>query len=66
MIGVLLVGVLVLVLGGCGCVVWAARGGPPWTHRVAAATQAAGSLVRWYSREQRRVDRRRRDSVEDG
>lgn len=42
----ILSGVLVLVLGGCVCVVWATRGGPPWVRAVAAATLAAGKLVR--------------------
>jgi hypothetical protein len=37
---------LLLVAGGCACVVWAARGGPPWTRAVATATLAAGELVR--------------------
>ncbi|MFJ6074879.1 hypothetical protein ACIQFU_29350 [Streptomyces sp. NPDC093065] len=37
---------LLLVAGGCACVVWAARGGPPWTRAVATATMAAGELVR--------------------
>ncbi|MBU6532834.1 hypothetical protein ACFUIW_33025 [Streptomyces sp. NPDC057245] len=38
--------ILVLVVGGCACVVWAARGGPPWTRVVAGMTMAAGELVR--------------------
>ncbi|CAL9400642.1 hypothetical protein [Streptomyces sp. enrichment culture] len=38
--------ILVLVVGGCACVVWAARGGPPWTRAVAGMTLAAGELVR--------------------
>ncbi|OWA02885.1 hypothetical protein B9W62_30610 [Streptomyces sp. CS113] len=38
--------ILVLVVAGCACVVWAARGGPPWTRVVAKATMAAGELVR--------------------
>ncbi|WP_367325722.1 hypothetical protein [Streptomyces sp. HUAS ZL42] len=42
----ILSGVLVLALGGCVCVVWAARGGPRWVRAVAAATLAAGELVR--------------------
>ncbi|MGV9286924.1 hypothetical protein [Streptomyces sp. NPDC003719] len=41
-----LTGVLLLVAGGCVCVVLAARGGPRWTGVVAAATLAAGELVR--------------------
>ncbi|OEV08814.1 hypothetical protein AN218_24895 [Streptomyces nanshensis] len=49
-----LVGVLVLVVGGCVCVVWAARGGPRWVRGVALATQAAGELVRLSGRRGRR------------
>ncbi|MGW1930169.1 hypothetical protein ACWCPG_12650, partial [Streptomyces sp. NPDC001919] len=40
MIMVALTGVLVLVVGGCVCVVWAARGGPRWVRGVAAVTLA--------------------------
>ncbi|ANB10223.1 hypothetical protein SAM40697_6270 [Streptomyces ambofaciens] len=39
-------GILVLVLAGCACVVWAARGGPCWVRAVSAVTLAAGELVR--------------------
>ncbi|MFE0252414.1 hypothetical protein [Streptomyces sp. NPDC059010] len=42
----ILVGVLVLVVGGCVCVLWASRGGPRWVRGVAAVTLAAGELVR--------------------
>jgi hypothetical protein len=42
----ILSGVLVLVLGGCVCVVWAERDGPRWARAVAAATLTAGELVR--------------------
>ncbi|WP_077799519.1 hypothetical protein [Streptomyces sp. JHA26] len=41
-----LTGVLLLVVGGCACVVWAARGGPRWARGVARATLAAGELAR--------------------
>ncbi|MFH8581780.1 hypothetical protein OHB11_11185 [Streptomyces zaomyceticus] len=41
-----LIGVLVLAVGGCVCVVWAARGGPRWVRAVAAVTLAAGNVVR--------------------
>ncbi|MBT2418282.1 hypothetical protein J7F01_05325 [Streptomyces sp. ISL-22] len=41
-----LVGVLLIVVGGCVCVVWASRGGPRWVRAVAAVTLAAGELVR--------------------
>ncbi|WP_399883196.1 hypothetical protein ACGH7X_08515 [Streptomyces sp. BBFR51] len=46
MILIVLSAVLLLVLGGCACVVWAARGGPRWTRGVARATLLAGELVR--------------------
>ncbi|MFF4340642.1 hypothetical protein ACFY00_11970 [Kitasatospora sp. NPDC001540] len=55
MVGAVLVGVLVLVLGGCACVVWAERGGPGWVRAVSRATLGAGELVR---RAQRRRQRR--------
>lgn len=58
-VGAVLVGVLVLVLAGCGCVVWAARGGPRWARAVAAVTLAAGDLLR--GAEQRRRRRRQRE-----
>ncbi|MFE5923218.1 hypothetical protein [Streptomyces sp. NPDC056468] len=40
-----LVGLLVLVVGGCVCVVWAARGGPRWVRVVGALTLGAGELL---------------------
>jgi hypothetical protein len=43
---ILLLGVLLVVVAGCVCVVWAARGGPQWVRVVATATIAAGELVR--------------------
>ncbi|WP_329274428.1 hypothetical protein [Streptomyces sp. NBC_01451] len=42
----LLTGVLVLAIGGCVCVVWAARGGPPWVRAVATVTMVTGQVVR--------------------
>ncbi|MFF3978184.1 hypothetical protein [Streptomyces sp. NPDC001828] len=54
MIGLVLVGVLVLVVGGCACVVWAERGGPRWARGVAAVTLAAGQLVRDSRKNRRR------------
>ncbi|MGI5375733.1 hypothetical protein ACQEV2_16070 [Streptomyces sp. CA-251387] len=50
MIVLVLVGVLGLVVGGCVCVVWASRGGPPWVRGVAAVTLALGELVAWAGR----------------
>ncbi|MEU8762957.1 hypothetical protein [Streptomyces sp. NPDC048659] len=47
---------VVLAAMGCGCVVWAARGGPRWTRGVASATLAAGELARGVSRSSRRRD----------
>ncbi|MFF2077927.1 hypothetical protein ACFVXG_24615 [Kitasatospora sp. NPDC058162] len=58
MVGAVLVGVLVLVLAGCGCVVWAARGGPRWARAVAAVTLGAGELLRGQARRRRRRERR--------
>ncbi|MFI2611267.1 hypothetical protein [Kitasatospora sp. NPDC018619] len=49
-VGAVLVGVLVLVLAGCGCVVWADRGGPRWARAAAALTLGAGRAVRSYGR----------------
>ncbi|WP_149829542.1 hypothetical protein [Streptomyces tailanensis] len=46
----ILSGVLVLVLGGCACVVWASRGGPRWVRAVSTATLTAGELVRRSNR----------------
>ncbi|QCB26849.1 hypothetical protein E5N77_08250 [Streptomyces sp. SS52] len=43
---ILLSAVLLLVVGGCVCVVWAARGGPRWTRVVARGTLLAGELTR--------------------
>ncbi|WP_432143801.1 hypothetical protein [Streptomyces sp. bgisy084] len=56
MVGLVLLGVLVLAVGGCACVVWAERGGPRWVRGVATVTLAAGELVR-------RSEKRRRRSV---
>lgn len=46
-------GIVVLAVGGCVCVVWAARGGPRWVRAAAAATLAAGELVRRAERKGR-------------
>ncbi|MFI0031449.1 hypothetical protein ACH4M8_19365 [Streptomyces albidoflavus] len=45
MIGLLLV-VLALAVGGCVCVVWAARGGPRWVRAVSRLTLCAAGLLR--------------------
>ncbi|MBL1120326.1 hypothetical protein JK364_49760 [Streptomyces sp. 110] len=49
-----LLGVLVLAVGGCVCVVWAERGGPRWARVVAAVTLAAGELLRRSAKNRRR------------
>ncbi|WP_055548878.1 hypothetical protein [Streptomyces sp. NBRC 110028] len=46
--------VLVLVAGGCVCVVWAARGGPRWVRAVAGVTLGMGEVVRSQSKRNRR------------
>ncbi|TQJ52765.1 hypothetical protein OHU34_29105 [Streptomyces sp. NBC_00080] len=53
MIVLALAGLLVLVLGGCACVWWAARGGPRWARAVAVVTLAAGEPVRGANRTDR-------------
>ncbi|MFD7937176.1 hypothetical protein ACGFZJ_25435 [Streptomyces sp. NPDC048253] len=53
MIVLALTGLLALVLGGCACVWWAARGGPRWARAVAVVTLAAGELARGASRTDR-------------
>ncbi|MCX5384508.1 hypothetical protein [Streptomyces sp. NBC_00083] len=54
MVGLVLLGVLVLVVGGCVCVVWSSRGGPRWVRGVATLTLAAGDMVRGAQRRRRR------------
>ncbi|MFF4922760.1 MULTISPECIES: hypothetical protein [unclassified Kitasatospora] len=54
MVGAVLVGILVLVVAGCGCVVWADRGGPRWTRVAAALTLGAGNALRSAQRRRRR------------
>ncbi|MGW4983201.1 hypothetical protein [Streptomyces mirabilis] len=49
-----LAGLLVLVIGGCVCVVWASRGGPRWVRGVAAVTLVVGELVRVLAKSNRR------------
>ncbi|MFE9884869.1 hypothetical protein [Streptomyces scopuliridis] len=55
MLVLVLSGVLVLAVGGCVCVVWAARGGPRWVRGAAAATRMAGELVGRAGRKDRRA-----------
>ncbi|MGW0937506.1 hypothetical protein [Streptomyces sp. NPDC002666] len=67
MVGLVLIGVLVLAVGGCACVVWAERGGPRWVRGVAAVTLAAGELVRRSGRSRRRsLNRTAGDGDGDG
>ncbi|MGI5408831.1 hypothetical protein ACQEV9_18815 [Streptomyces chartreusis] len=40
-----LVGVLLLVVGGCVCVVWASRGGPRWVRVVSSVTLGVAEVV---------------------
>ncbi|WP_019071668.1 hypothetical protein [Streptomyces hokutonensis] len=54
MIIVLLLGVLVLVIGGCACVVWAERGGPRWARAVATVTLTVSELLRSSRKNRRR------------
>ncbi|MET9887373.1 hypothetical protein ABZZ20_30395 [Streptomyces sp. NPDC006430] len=49
-----LLGVLALVIGGCACVVWAARGGPRWARGAAVATLTAGELLRRFEKNRHR------------
>ncbi|ADI09718.1 hypothetical protein SBI_06598 [Streptomyces bingchenggensis BCW-1] len=39
-------GIVVLAVGGCVCVVWAARGGPRWVRTAATTTSADGESAR--------------------
>ncbi|MGW4808517.1 hypothetical protein [Kitasatospora sp. NPDC004272] len=54
MVGAVLIVVLLLVVGGCGCVVWAERGGPGWVRGVARVTLGAGRVARWAHRNRNR------------
>ncbi|GHG05426.1 hypothetical protein [Streptomyces zaomyceticus] len=60
MVVIALTSVLLLAVGGCVCVVWAARGGPRWVRAVAAVTLTIGSILRDSNR------RRSRGSNGDG
>ncbi|MFE2721285.1 hypothetical protein [Kitasatospora sp. NPDC059327] len=51
---VLVLGVLVLAVGGCVCVVWADRGGPRWVRAVASATLSVGDVLRYLHKNRRR------------
>ncbi|MEV1065924.1 hypothetical protein [Streptomyces sp. NPDC050263] len=47
-------GLLALVLGGCACVWWAARGGPRWARGVAAVILTLSELLTQAERRSRR------------
>ena len=53
MIVVLLLGVLVVLIGGCACVFWAERGGPRWARVVATVTLTASELLRSSDKKRR-------------
>ncbi|MGW6972151.1 hypothetical protein [Streptomyces sp. NPDC054952] len=53
-INLVLLGVLVLAIGGCVCVVWAERGGPRWVRGLATVTLAASELIRRSGKNRRR------------
>ncbi|MEU6482542.1 hypothetical protein [Streptomyces sp. NPDC046887] len=50
----ILIGLLVLAVGGCVCVFWAARGGPRWVRAVSTVTLGASELVRARHRASRK------------
>ncbi|MCY0961237.1 hypothetical protein [Streptomyces sp. H27-H5] len=54
MVRLVVLGVLVLAVGGCVCVVWAERAGPRWVRGVATVTLAASELVRRSGKKRRR------------
>ncbi|MFE5712234.1 hypothetical protein ACFQ7J_15620 [Streptomyces sp. NPDC056501] len=54
MILMVLIGVVVLAVGGCVCVVWASRGGPRWVRAVATVTLLGGELARDRQRRSRK------------
>ncbi|AKA01240.1 hypothetical protein SAZ_00780 [Streptomyces noursei ZPM] len=58
MINLLLLGVVLLAVGGCVCVLWAERGGPRWVRRVATVTLAASELVHRSQKRRRRSGNR--------
>lgn len=53
MFRIALVILLLLAIGGCVCVVWAARGGPAWVRAVAQVTIAVGKGVGRTGKRQR-------------
>ncbi|WP_330289278.1 hypothetical protein [Streptomyces sp. NBC_00576] len=61
-----LIGILVLVVGGCVCVVWASRGGPRWVRGVAYVTLTAGEVLRKSSRSNGKSGGQSSSSGDDG
>jgi uncharacterized membrane protein YccC len=53
MIGAVLLGLVVLLVGGCACVFWAERGGPRWARVVATVTLSASELLRSSDKKRR-------------
>ncbi|WP_030753231.1 hypothetical protein [Streptomyces griseus] len=66
MVTVLLAGMVGLAVVGCGCVVWASRGGPRWVRGVARVTLAAGEGVRRQQRRSRGGGWRQNQGDSDG
>ncbi|MCT7353367.1 hypothetical protein N4P33_14445 [Streptomyces sp. 15-116A] len=54
---IVLAAIVVAVVGGCVCVVWASRGGPRWVRGVAAVTLVMGEVVRTLARSSRSSSR---------
>ncbi|MFC8350178.1 hypothetical protein [Streptomyces sp. NPDC057280] len=63
---VVLLGVLALVIFGCVCVVWAARGGPRWVRGVAAVTTGLGEVVLVLAKSSKGSNRSNSSSGDDG
>ncbi|MCX5203868.1 hypothetical protein OG897_20720 [Streptomyces sp. NBC_00237] len=51
---IVLLGVVVLAVGGCVCVVWADRGGPRWARVVASVTIGVSDLLRSSAKRNRK------------
>lgn len=58
--------ILVLVVGGCVCVVWASRGGPRWARGVAYVVLTAGEVLRRSSTRSNRSSGQQGDSGGSG
>ena len=60
-----LIGILVLVVGGCVCVVWASRGGPRWVRGVALTVLTVGEVLRKSSAGSKRSSSGGQDGSDD-